>query len=51
MKFKLMMFIKIYFKIKKKAFDNSNNQKNSEFFLDKNKKVIGKMKDEAAECQ
>ena len=47
MKLKLMMFIKIYFKIKK-LFDNSTYPKNSEFFLDENKTVIGKMKDEAA---
>ena len=41
-----MMFIKIYFKIKK-LFDNSNYSKNSEFFFDENNKVTGKMKDEA----
>ena len=32
----------------KELFDNSNYPKNSEFFFDENKKVIGKMKDEAA---
>ena len=32
----------------KKSFDNSNYPKNSEVFFDENKKVIGKMKDEAA---
>ena len=32
----------------KKTFDNSNYPKNSEFCFDENKKVIGKMKDEAA---
>ena len=32
----------------KKLFDNSDSPKNSEFFFDENKKVIGKMKDEAA---
>ena len=32
----------------KKSFDNSNYPKNSEFFFDENKNVIGKMKDEAA---
>ena len=32
----------------KKLFDNSDYPKNSAFFFDKNKKVIGKMKDEAA---
>ena len=29
-------------------FDNSDYPKNSEFFFDKNKKKIGKMKDDAA---
>ena len=42
-----MMFIKIFFKIKK-LFDNSDYTKNSEFVFDENKKVTGKMKDEAA---
>ena len=32
----------------KKIFDNSDYPKYSEFFFDENKKVIGKMKDEAA---
>ena len=32
----------------KELFDNSNYPKNSEFFFDENKKVIGKMKNEAA---
>ena len=32
----------------KELFDNSDYPKNSAFFFDKNKKVIGKMKDEAA---
>ena len=32
----------------KELFDNSDYPKNSEFFFDENKKVIGKMKDEAA---
>ena len=32
----------------KELFDNSNNQENIEFFFDKNKKVIGKLKNEAA---
>ena len=32
----------------KELFDNNNYPKNSEFFFDDNKKVIGKMKDEAA---
>ena len=32
----------------KELFDNSDYSKNSEFFFDENKKVIGKMKDEAA---
>ena len=32
----------------KKLFDNINYPNNSEFFFDENKKVIGKMKDEAA---
>ena len=32
----------------KELFDNSNNPENSEFFFDENKKVIRKMKDEAA---
>ena len=32
----------------KTSFDNSNYPQNSEFFFDENKKVIGKMKDEAA---
>ena len=32
----------------KKIFDNSDYPKNSEFFFDENKKVIGKIKDEAA---
>ena len=32
----------------KQSFDNSNYPTNSEFFFDENKKVIGKMKDEAA---
>ena len=32
----------------KELFDNSNYPENSEFFFDENKKVIGKMKDEAA---
>ena len=31
----------------KELFDNSDYPKNSAFFFDKNKKVIGKMKDEA----
>ena len=33
----------------KELFDNSDYQKNSAFFFYENKKVIGKMKDEAAE--
>ena len=32
----------------KELFDNSDYPKNSAFFFDKNKKAIGKMKDEAA---
>ena len=32
----------------KELFDNSDYPENSEFFLDENKKVTGKMKDEAA---
>ena len=32
----------------KELYDNSDYPKNSEFFFDENKKVIGKMKDEAA---
>ena len=32
----------------KELFDNSDYRKNSAFFFYKNKKVIGKMKDEAA---
>ena len=32
----------------KELFDNSDYPNNSAFFFDKNKKVIGKMKDEAA---
>ena len=32
----------------KELFDNSDYPKHSEFFFDENKKVIGKMKDEAA---
>ena len=32
----------------KELFDNSDYPKNSEFFFDENKKVIGKMKAEAA---
>ena len=32
----------------KELFDNSDYQKNSAFFFDKNKKVIWKIKDEAA---
>ena len=32
----------------KTLFDNSDYPKNSKFFFDENKKVIGKMKDEAA---
>ena len=35
----------------KKIFDNSDYPKNSEFFFDENKKVIGKMKGEAAGMQ
>ena len=47
MKLKLMMFIKFFFQ-DKELFDKSDYPKNSEFFFDENKKVIGKMKDEAA---
>ena len=32
----------------KELFDNSDYSKNNAFFFDKNKKVIGKTKDEAA---
>ena len=32
----------------KELFDNSDYPKHSEFFFDENKKVVGKMKDEAA---
>ena len=44
---KLVMFIKIYFKIKNHLIIVITQKKVSSFF-DKNKKVIGKMKDEAA---
>ena len=47
MKLKLMMFIKIYFKIKNHLM-TVITQKISEFVFDKNMKVIGKMKDKAA---
>ena len=39
-----MMFIKIYFKIKKKYLIILITQKNNEFCFDENKKIIGKMK-------
>ena len=32
----------------KELFENSDYPKHSEFFFDENKKVVGKMKDEAA---
>ena len=35
----------------KKSFENSNYPKNSGFFFDENKKVIGKMKTKPRECQ
>ena len=43
MTFKLMMFLKIYFKIKNYLIILIT-QKNNEFFFDENKKIIGKMK-------
>ena len=38
----------VYKDLFQKSFDNSNYPKNSEFFFDESKKVIGKMKDESA---
>ena len=35
----------------KELFDNSDYPKNSEFLLDENKKVIGKIKTKPRECQ
>ena len=40
------MFIRIFLNGKKDLFDLSNYSKESEFFDDTNKKVIGKIKDE-----
>ena len=47
MTLKLMTFMKIYYILKdKELFDNSDYPRDSAFFFDENKKVIGKMKDE-----
>ena len=46
MKLKLMLFIKSYFKIKNYLIIVITQK--TEIFLDENKTVIGKMKDEAA---
>ena len=47
MKLKLIYVYKDLLK-DKELFDNSDYPKHSAFFFDENKKVIGKMKDEAA---
>ena len=43
-----MMFVNIYFKIKNYLIKVITQKTVSEFFFAENKKVIGKMKDEAA---